>query len=473
MKRYLTYILLVFGSVSLIQADPWAGAGDVYDPYIITTYEELLELSKRVEEGNSYEDTYFRMENDIIVPDEDESIWQPIGTLIHPFAGTFDGMYHCIDNLNFHDGNYVGLFGCASPMAYIKNIYMSRTSGWAVYYMGNICGFNEGVIENCHTLNGTISCGRVIGGIVGVNMGIVRNCSNNSYVMSMVSTGGVVGFNNGEVINCSNTKNFDGDLGTGGIVGYNGSFSHIPCNHPDQLYAYVNGCTNSGEVLGGEYSGGIIGRNDGYLSNCKNSGYVEATNYGGGIAGVNGSEVNGAGYLYNSYNMGNVSVEDSIMGGICGYNHENSVVENVYNAGYVFHVFREDSIAPKLIYINEGSSLNCYDFYESMDDQFVERIIQWADTSDEMGMYPWKLEDSHLVFHAPVGTGDDLVEQDDVLPMNAQQNVYSGERIPLQPGSTVYSSTGALIFRNSARRERSISLPQGVYLMDNRKVIVR
>lgn len=59
MKRYLTYILLVFGSVSLIQADPWAGAGDVYDPYIITTYEELLELSKRVEEGNSYEDTYF------------------------------------------------------------------------------------------------------------------------------------------------------------------------------------------------------------------------------------------------------------------------------------------------------------------------------------------------------------------------------------------------------------------------------
>lgn len=471
MKRYLTYILFLFSSVSLVYPEPWEGTGDIYDPYKITTLEELLELSERVNEGNTYEDSYFRLENDIIITDEmDEFIWTPIGTFTHPFAGTFDGAYHCIDNLYFQGGCYVGLFGCTSPEAYIKNIHMSRSSGWSVYYMGNICGFNEGVIENCHTLNGAVTCSRAIGGIVGVNMGIVRSCSNNCYVMSMVSTGGVVGFNNGEVINCSNTRNFDGDLGTGGVVGYNGEFSHIPCDHPDQLYAYVNGCTNSGEVLGGEYTGGIVGRNDGYLSNCRNSGYVEATNYGGGIVGVNGSDVNGAGYLYNSYNTGNVSVDEAIMGCVCGYNYGNGVIENVYSSGYVYHVSHKDTVAPRLIYVDEGSSFNCYDFYESMDAQLAERIIQWADTSSENGMYTWKLENNHLVFYSSNST---TWQDDNVLSVEAQQNLYSDERIPVLPGSSIYTSTGALIFRNNAQRERLVSLPQGVYLMDNRKVIVR
>lgn len=469
MRNYIFLIVTLLSPFPFRSlAGSWEGMGSVDDPYQIVSIEQLIELSDYVNGGNSCEDYYFRLDSNVSLPlqnNGDKQIWTPIGSFLNPFAGHFDGNYHSIDGTYFSGGNYVGLFGCTTSSACICNLYMNQSSGWGAYFMGNICGFNEGRIENCQTLSCAITCAYVVGGIVGVNVGIVKDCVNQSYVCSGVATGGVVGYNYGEVVNCSNHRNFDGNLGCGGIVGYNGGFDHIPCDHPEQRYAFIDRCENHGSLNAESYAGGICGRNDGYISNCYNSASVKSDIYCGGIVGVNGSELNGNGYVYNSYNTGSVIALDSIVGGICGENTSLGIIENVYNSA---DVYIASYLMSSVVGENRGGMENCFDFSKTVEENSVSMLLDWV-YAQESDFCQWQIyEGLPYIDYSNLPTSVHILSAD-----TYQRTYYANEYVDVPPGAIIYTIYGALLYKNNTVNYVYIRIPKGVYIMGGRRIVVR
>ena len=234
------------------------GFGIKTNPYLIEDVEDLKLLAEKVNNGTTYEKTYFKQTANIDLEDlENETNWTPIGTMLvgegRPFQGTFDGGGHQITNLKVTgESGYVGLFG------YTKGA----------------------VIKNCNVA-GEVNGSRYTGGIVGY-AGI-----------------------NTHILNCS----FQGDVeGTGpyvgGIAGYAGT-TLAGCE--------VSGCFVTGKVKGSESVGGIAGWGAGKIKNCYALADVTAAgDSAGGIAG-NAFYVT----IENCYYSGNVS-EGSSVGGIAG-----------------------------------------------------------------------------------------------------------------------------------------------------------
>lgn len=461
-------LFLVLFSLLPFCARPFSmnGGGSPDDPYLIVSSSQLTELSQWVNDGNDCEGMFFRLDDDIDFSYDSSDSWVPIGDFMHPFSGYFDGANHHLDNIRFERGDFVGLFGYLGPMAVVKDLYMDHISGWSNFYMGAICGMNEGEVVNCHTLNGTMTCSRIIGGLVGVNMGIVKYCSNYCYVMSVAATGGIVGFNYGEVEYCTNSRNLEGALGTGGIVGYNGGFDHIPCEHYDHEQAFINCCENSGYIKGESYSGGICGRNDGYLSNCRNIGNVKSAFDGGGIAGANGSDKNGEGYIFNSYSMGNVYVEVESAGGICASNNSNGHIENVYFANAEIKI--GDQFTTKLIDNGKGFVGNCFYLSNSKHQDLVDSLILWADTTSRNGMLSWS---SDLL---PDLIIPEIILNEEVLSDSSDPAITTifTNIVTVPANSVIFDLSGKIVFRNGSLRRR-IRLPKGIYLMNNCRIVVR
>lgn len=88
-------------------------AASVVTAIEIETAEDLRNLADKVNKGESYAGKTVVLAADI---DLGGLAFTPIGTVEHPFEGTFDGQGHTIANLRVDDSAYAGLFGCvASP----------------------------------------------------------------------------------------------------------------------------------------------------------------------------------------------------------------------------------------------------------------------------------------------------------------------------------------------------------------------
>ncbi len=500
MKRtYLSIILGLLYSLFL-SAESWTGTGDAMDPYQISSVEQLQELADRVNEGTSYEDQYFLLTEDLDMSDTtaDCQDWIAIGTLKRPFAGFFDGNGKEIRNIQFAGGNYLGLFGCLSHRAEVWDLTIFNPNGWGNADMGVICGLNEGTIRACKVVRGGISDPKIIGGIAGINYGIIDGCSNDCYVSSKIATGGIAGFNYGVITNCTNTRGFDGLMGTGGIVGYNGGFSHEPCNHDTHKRGFVSHCANEGTVLGDSYTGGICGRNDGLLVNCENEGLVKSLVYSGGIAGVNGSVVNTAGTIYNSFNTGTIYAEDSIAGAICGLNTGNGVVDNVFNEG---KILSSDTTSTLLVARDEGFSDHLYElfrdftyeplpidtlstdstavdslvsvenlaakrYYQSLD-SIVTLMNTWVDTVHFSPLYTWSATDSVISFGVYEVTTDVAEEINESMKEDTQTEVAYGG-VWLEKNHSIYTVKGELIYLNRGGKLRYVPLRIGLYVVGDK-----
>lgn len=508
MKK-LIYILLLVILPWGAQASSMKGEGTTENPYIISSSSHLSEVADWVNNGNDCNGLFFVLEQDLKMPGKK---WTPIGDFMHPFSGHFDGANYCLSELVWVGGNFVGLFGCLGSEAVVENLCISSASARTNYYLGAICGINEGQILNCHVKDGALRCSGIVGGIAGVNLGIVKDCSNNALVSSCAATGGIVGFNYGEVVNCTNSGNSDGDIGSGGIVGYNGGYNHIPCEQDFHEQAFVDRCENIGLVEGEAYTGGICGRNDGYISNCKNSGEIKSISIGGGIAGANGSLVNADGFIYNSYNEGFVHAEDSIAGAICGVNTAHGTIDNVFNLRIVtlgdklsdtltvsdtVSITVSDTVSSAvsdtvsstlldtlsntlsdlLIYQDEGSSDHLYElsidkrdstYYEAFD-SVITLLNGWIDTCDIYPVHTWVLVDSVLIF-GEVLPPNVISAVEDVAAENQSELSVGG--VWLEPGSSVYTVKGELVQFNRSKIRRFIYLRPGLYLMNQKKVLV-
>lgn len=129
-----------------------------------------------------------------------------------------------------------------------------------------------------------------------------------------MSVGGIVGANYSNISNSSNSGDVIGTLQKiGGIVGLNGLL--------DAKSGTIENVTNIGAVTGTTYVGGIAGENkSAKIENARNSGKVNADfdnfqqSLSGGITGYNSS----GGQIFSAVNTGVVSGKGSFVGGICG-----------------------------------------------------------------------------------------------------------------------------------------------------------
>ena len=288
----LLILALLCGAVLLAHPSAaWAldGTGSKDDPYQISTAADLKEFAEKVNGGDTAACAV--LTTDIDLNGSTSEQWTPIGDGSNPYTGTFDGAGNKIKGLYINsDAGYAGLFGYIGTNGTVKNLTLSNSyirisRSDSTAYVGGICGYNNGSIQNCcnsvkatATVTGSSIC---VGGICGENWGSIENCSNSGPVEgsgSIATVGGICGVNDGgRITSCSNSCDVTGSGSVGGICGYNDG-------------GRITNCSNSGSVEGsGSIAtvGGICGENDGTVTNCSNSGPVTGSGEVGGICGEN------------------------------------------------------------------------------------------------------------------------------------------------------------------------------------------
>ena len=326
------------------------------DPYLISTQEDLIRLSRAVGNGLAYAGSYFKMTEDITLPQN----WTPIGSEsadgnYHNFCGIFDGAMH---TLTIPAGEKP-LFGYVAK-AELKNlkIYGEQIDGFGVvnnYRIGS--GIN---IDNVTLLSGTktLKSGFIGGYASGADVILITNCTVEKdviigYTGTESNIGSFGGDFNGKIINCKSSATVKGRDFVGGIVGNKGQTMKGNTSEPPE-YHMIN-CEFNGEVIAtGKYAGGIAGGGYGgtlwgiasapntpcsTIQDCLVTGTVTGGNYVGGILGAEPGVVqcweNGIGYIQNNLFTGHVNATDgSYVGGIIGYinslNKCNVITNNYY-----------------------------------------------------------------------------------------------------------------------------------------------
>ncbi len=197
--------------------------------------------------------------NDITIPGGCN--WTSIGSnYSNQYTGAFDGAGHTIDGMvvSSPDSDNQGFVGYLGAGGTIRNLTLGKNcSVTSSGYVGGVCGFNQGAIQNCVN-NGDVTGDDFVGGVCGYsNGGAIENCVNNGSVTGGNEyVGGVCGYGTGTLTNCTNTGTITGSSYVGGVCGDNGSETTI------------TNCTNTGAVSGGSRVGGICGSNYGTLTNC-------------------------------------------------------------------------------------------------------------------------------------------------------------------------------------------------------------
>ncbi len=231
----------------------WSGDGSSEsNPVLITDVQGMKEI------GASYENIrkHYRLCKDLVLDDWEAIHYYSGGSNSEPFLGTFDGGGHTL-TLNGVKGIRT-VFGKISNtsyyffslFAYIQGgevevrrlrvdgeITVDGTDESVYYYVGGICGYNEGTITDCISNVTVTATGKMdaleAGGIVGYNGWNIYNCYATGEIESTATTqfvdlGGIAGYDGTRIANCaalnSNISGEDGQKNTNihRITGSNG-----------------------------------------------------------------------------------------------------------------------------------------------------------------------------------------------------------------------------------------------------------
>ena len=173
----------------------WTGSGTKADPFIINTPEKLDQLARYVNDGDKFEDTYFKVTADIRYTyssawndvSSEENNYTRIGDNAQAFKGSFDGGGHTISGIRVYatsSYNY-GLFGFLESGAVVKNVTLADSRLTVGDCGGGIVGtINMGAtVENCHVLSDVCihdkgNANNYHGGVVGrMSGGTVTGCT--------------------------------------------------------------------------------------------------------------------------------------------------------------------------------------------------------------------------------------------------------------------------------------------------------
>ncbi len=317
----------------------WEGEGTAASPYLIQTADELTLLATRVNAGNTYTDSVFRLEEDIETRGTGEMLeeWTPIGTSTSAFAGTFDGNGKTVSIYINNTSSYQALFAYVSA-AEIRDLTVDGSvtgCGYLAGIVANTAGATE--IENC-TNKAKITEADTTTVTTSYLGGIAANVAANAAITGCV--------NEGEIYSGSATNRY-----SGGIVG----------KVTDLVV--ISGCTNTAAVTAGAYAGGLVanGSTTTEVLDCTNTGAVTA-NYAGGISG------NVVGSVARSYNTGTITADEPLSataaryaGGLVGYSSSATSIVDSYNTGAVTVLSSSstgvDSAAGLLAYSGTGASV--------------------------------------------------------------------------------------------------------------------
>lgn len=300
----------------------------IEDVYQISNINELywfaalvngtLETKQQDETATAVLTTDIIINENVLTPDgklveETDALleWTPIGKILMPFNGTFDGQGHSIKGLyiNQPTSNNHGLFSYLGENAIIKNTGLLDGYIHSNEYTAGIAAHSIGLIENCYNNIKIVGNNGYAAGICSENLGKIVNSYNNGVILGLGSDagniGGIASISKDSILFCYNTGSVIGsDDEIGGIVGDNNGV--------------IEYCYNTGHVKGNEEVGGIAGDNGLAIKYCYNKGNVKGYKEVGGIAGYNSINSN----IYNCFNIGNVTGEYEV-GGILGDKNDN------------------------------------------------------------------------------------------------------------------------------------------------------
>lgn len=330
------------------------GNGTENTPYLIETATDMNTLATTVNNGETYEGTYFKLNADISLADI--ASWTPIGNGTRAgttytgaaFKGSFDGAGHTISGLTItaaptSPDAALGLFGVVDGgMVFDFTLNDVKIDVPTSECLGGAIGLAvDGTTVTKIHVTGSIAGSSGIGGIIGrmIISGIVAECSNAATITATrYNVGGIVGAayytepdTSMLIEGCENSGAITSQAGSGGgIVGLSA--------------ADVELCRNTGTILGQNYAmGGIVGeqQNNGYIDACSNKGTItckNGTSYGtGGIVGwvrysgaTNAYKAKEIIRLTNNNNAGTVSGGNDA-GGIAGCIYNAATVEGNTN----------------------------------------------------------------------------------------------------------------------------------------------
>ncbi|MBQ7622190.1 MAG: hypothetical protein IJS66_00435 [Bacteroidales bacterium] len=316
------------------------GTGTEEDPYLITSPEDLIELSLKVNTAgdNAYASKYYRQAGTINMSGKS---FTPIGnTQDTPFKGHYNGGGNSITNLSTagtdSSNPASGVFGYAIDAEISNVVIRKRTNTGDFNRVGGLVGFAQRcTISECQYVEGELTASQnICGGLVGqLSGGTISHCDISGAKVTSTGpyVGGIVGWctGNGTIKNCNvlDSSTIKGTNGVGGICGRldYGTIKTCKCKGT----SWVEG---SGYGVGG-VCGWSIAENPCVIDNC----YMQEKSRAKGqysISGILGyaypnasksiTLINcgvGSGYIHSTTcdTGGDVSKGDCMNGGICGW----------------------------------------------------------------------------------------------------------------------------------------------------------
>ena len=174
------------------------GTGKTDNPYLLSTAAELLEFAEKAAADPSI---CAMLTADISLEGE---TWTPIGS----YAGTFDGNYHCISNLQCSGGRNTGMF--TNLEGTVQNLGLTDVHIQGKNYVGGIAAVCSGKIINVFCegdITATSSAGAA-GGLIGQGKrkyyqgAVLQNAYHIGTVTAKGTVGGLAGRSDAPLQNC-------------------------------------------------------------------------------------------------------------------------------------------------------------------------------------------------------------------------------------------------------------------------------
>ena len=168
------------------------GTGKADNPYLLSTAAELLEFA---EKAAADPNICAMLTADISLEGE---TWTPIGS----YAGTFDGNYHCISNLQCSGGSNLGMFAKLSGT--VQKLGLTNVHIQGKNTVGGIAALCSGTITDSFC-EGDITASRdFAGGLAGQFQAgaVVQNAYHIGTVTAKGTVGGLAGRSDAPLQNC-------------------------------------------------------------------------------------------------------------------------------------------------------------------------------------------------------------------------------------------------------------------------------
>jgi hypothetical protein len=231
------------------------GGGSTNNPYLITTCAQLQEMSNDLAAS-------YRLGSNIDC--SDTASWNsgagfvPVGDLLAPFQGTFDGAAYTISGLTINrpSTDYVGLFGCISGVGLsgagvARNFRFDDVSIIGQNYVGGVVGKNSGASIDEVGITGEVSGVTAVGGVVGSNVGFIMHVYSHVTISGVSGSGiggGLAGENSGFIFRSYSTGIVPNGPGKGGVIGYDAGSGGSPGTFWDTQTSGIN--VSRGDSIG-------------------------------------------------------------------------------------------------------------------------------------------------------------------------------------------------------------------------------